>query len=59
MAQLQVHSQLEVDFVIGDEVAIEVKATERLRKNDLKGLRALADELPLSGTQLREADVIC
>jgi uncharacterized protein len=40
-------SQLEVDFVIGDEVAIEVKATERVRKNDLKGLRALAEELPL------------
>jgi predicted AAA+ superfamily ATPase len=40
-------SKLEVDFVIGDEVAIEVKATERVRKNDLKGLRALAEELPL------------
>jgi predicted AAA+ superfamily ATPase len=36
-----------VDFVIRDEVAIEVKATERMRKNDLKGLRALAEELPL------------
>jgi uncharacterized protein len=40
-------SQLEVDFVIGDEVAIEVKAAERIRKSDLKGLRALAEELPL------------
>jgi hypothetical protein len=38
---------LEVDFVIGDEVVIEVKATERVRKNDLKGLRAQAEELPL------------
>jgi predicted AAA+ superfamily ATPase len=28
-------------------VAVEVKATERARKNDLKGLRALAEELPL------------
>jgi predicted AAA+ superfamily ATPase len=40
-------SQLEVDFVIGDEVAIEVKAAERVRKSDLKGLRALAEEIPL------------
>jgi predicted AAA+ superfamily ATPase len=40
-------SKLEVDFVIGDEVAIEVKAAERVRHHDFKGLRALAEELPL------------
>jgi uncharacterized protein len=40
-------SKLEVDFVIGDEVAIEVKAAERVRRNDFKGLRALAEEIPL------------
>ena len=31
-------SQLEVDFVIGDEVAIEVKAKARITKRELKGL---------------------
>ena len=40
-------SKLEVDFVIGDEVGIEVKASSRINKADLKGLRALAEELPL------------
>jgi hypothetical protein len=32
---------------IEDKVAVEAKATERVRKNDLKGLRALAEEIPL------------
>jgi predicted AAA+ superfamily ATPase len=36
--------QLEVDFIIGDEVAIEVKATSRPNSDDLKGLRAIAEE---------------
>ena len=40
-------SQLEVDFVIGDDIAIEVKATARVGKSDFKGLRALAEEIPL------------
>lgn len=34
----------EVDFVIGDIVAIEVKATTRPQSDDLKGLKAIADE---------------
>ena len=34
----------EVDFIIKDEIAIEVKATRRISKMDLKGLRALKEE---------------
>lgn len=40
-------SKLEVDFVIGDEVAIEVKASERVTERAMGGLRALAEEVPL------------
>jgi predicted AAA+ superfamily ATPase len=34
----------EVDFVIGDEIAIEVKATKKLNKDDFNGIRALREE---------------
>ena len=34
----------EVDFVINGEIAIEVKTTRNADKEDLKGLRAIADE---------------
>ena len=40
-------SQLEVDFVVGDAVAIEVKAKSRVSTRDYKGLLALAEEVPL------------
>jgi len=40
-------SKFEVDLVVGDHLAIEVKAKERITDGDLKGLRALADEMPL------------
>jgi len=40
-------SQLEVDFVIGNDVAIEVKGTGRVSDRDAKGIRALAQEVPL------------
>jgi len=36
----------EVDFILGDEVAIEVKASAKIQDSDLKGLRALAEEQP-------------
>ena len=36
--------QLEVDFIVGDEIAIEVKTTSRPNSDDLKGLRAILDE---------------
>lgn len=37
----------EVDFVVGDEAAIEVKATRSVTRRDLSGLRRLAAEIPL------------
>lgn len=37
-------SQFEVDFVLGDALAIEVKATTQVTDKHLKGLRALAEE---------------
>lgn len=40
-------SQLEVDFVINGEIAIEVKGTTRVSSSDLKGLKALREEIPL------------
>lgn len=40
-------SKIEVDFVIGDSVAIEVKATSSISPKMTKGLNALAEEVPL------------
>ncbi|MBI4495592.1 MAG: DUF4143 domain-containing protein, partial [Deltaproteobacteria bacterium] len=40
-------SGFEVDFVIGDHTAIEVKAKENVAPQDLKSLRALAEEKKL------------
>ena len=40
-------SHSEVDFAIGDAVAIEVKAKSRVSVRDYKGLLALAEEIPL------------
>lgn len=40
-------SRIEVDFVIGDRVAIEVKSKARVTGRDLKGLHALSEELAL------------
>ena len=37
----------EVDFVIGDNFAVEVKAGKEIRPRDLKGLKALSEEIPL------------
>ncbi len=41
-------SKLEVDFVVGDRVAIEVKGTTRVSPRDYRGIAALSDELHLS-----------
>ena len=38
----------EVDFVVGDSAAIEVKATGSVTRRDLNGLRRLAEETPLA-----------
>jgi predicted AAA+ superfamily ATPase len=40
-------SQMEVDFVIGDRVAIEVKASGRVSAGDARGLLALAEDVRL------------
>lgn len=40
------HTQVEVDFVVGDHLAVEVKAKEQVGPRDLKGLRLFAEELP-------------
>lgn len=40
-------SKMEVDFVVGDRVAIEVKASERVSERDAKGLRALSEDVRL------------
>ena len=37
-------SGFEVDFIIGDHTAIEVKAKENVSPHDIRGLNALAEE---------------
>jgi len=37
----------EVDFIIGDNMAVEVKSGQEIRPRDLKGLKALSEEVPL------------
>lgn len=39
-------THLEVDFVVGDELAIEVKCSQSIRKTDMKALSALGEECP-------------
>lgn len=40
-------SGLEVDFVVGDQIGIEVKGTRKVHTSDYKGLNALSEEAPL------------
>ncbi len=40
----QAHHGQEVDFIIGDDIAIEVKSTDNPSSKHMKGLRALAEE---------------
>lgn len=40
-------SNIEVDFVIGDEMAIEVKGTERLADRHMAGLKAFSEDVKL------------
>ncbi len=47
-------SQFEVDFVLGDSVAIEVKARPRVHLRDYKGLLALSEEV-----RLKRKIVVC
>lgn len=48
------YTGLEVDFVIGNSLAIEVKATERVREADLLPLRALKSE-----SKIKQQLVVC
>ncbi len=36
----------EVDFIVGDEIAIEVKASQMISTKHLKGLRLISEEIP-------------
>jgi hypothetical protein len=38
-------SKLEVDFIIGDDLAIEVKGTDFVQNKHLKGLKAISEEI--------------
>jgi predicted AAA+ superfamily ATPase len=53
LAFWRTHAGHEVDFLVGGNVAIEVKATRRVSSGDLKGLLALAEE-----TQLKKKIVV-
>ena len=50
--------QHEVDFIIGDDIAIEVKASQRVTKRDGKGLRALQEEEVLQRFYLVSQDPV-
>ncbi len=47
LAYWRSRSQFEVDFVIGDEIAIEVKSKSYISNREYKGLAALSEELHL------------
>jgi predicted AAA+ superfamily ATPase len=49
LAYWQSTTKFEVDFTIGESVAIEVKAKPRVADSDLKGLRALKEESIFKG----------
>jgi len=40
-------SKLEVDFVVGDSIGIEVKAKPRVSQRDYRGMLALSEEVPV------------
>ena len=42
------YSKMEVDFLLGDAVAIEVKASPHVNEKHLAGLRALVEDIPLA-----------
>lgn len=54
LAYWRTHGGYEVDFVVGDAVAIEVKGTGRVSERDLKPLRMLGEE-----THLQRRYVVC
>jgi len=44
IAYWRTRTNLEVDFVVNGDVAIEAKTTRNAARDDLKGLRAIGDE---------------
>jgi predicted AAA+ superfamily ATPase len=42
-------SQLEVDLIVGDHLALEIKSTDRVHDRHLKGLRAFKEEHQVQG----------
>lgn len=48
----------EVDFLVGEKIAVEVKATRRLVPTDSKGLKALAEEKVFADFFLVSQDVV-
>ena len=48
----------EVDFIVGDQTAIEVKATQKINEDDLKGLKALQEEKQIKNYYLISHDPI-
>ena len=48
----------EVDFVIGDQIAIEVKSTDKISSKHLKGLRYLMEENKLKQYYMVSQDSI-
>ncbi len=42
------HAGYEVDFLVGDTIAIEVKASSRISPRDLRGLQALSEDVRLT-----------
>lgn len=49
-------SQFEVDFILGDKVAIEVNATSKVQKDHFKGLKALQEEGKIKNFYLISTD---
>lgn len=50
------HNGIEVDFVIGEELAVEVKATQKVGSRDLRGLEAFALEKTIKQSILVSLD---
>lgn len=48
----------EVDFVVNDKIAIEVKSTQKVNEDDVKGVRALQEEKQLKDYYLVSRDPI-
>ncbi len=48
----------EVDFIIGDKIAIEVKATQKIQKNYIEGLKKLQVESVIKNFYLFSQDPI-